>query len=235
MPREIVTCNLQRKTSSQPWGFRIVGGTDEALILKVDKVHGAGSPAGQAQLQANDAIIFVDDKDVTDLKHHEVVNCIKACNGLNMKIMVERGDHVIPSISEAFPNPENVVKELTREEKLAYYEMAMQKGLQRFLIPDNFTSVGKMRVKTPKHNSPRQLYSDETMDDMVSGSTVDPTKLDPDSDAYKKWAKSKKFDPAKSGVMEVLRKQSEGNFSVDKRAIKEAQMYAIMEQNYQGI
>ena len=39
MPREIVTCTLNRKSQTQPWGFRVVGGTDEALILKVDKVR----------------------------------------------------------------------------------------------------------------------------------------------------------------------------------------------------
>ena len=37
MPREIVTLNLLRN-SGEPWGFRIIGGTDEARILKVDKV-----------------------------------------------------------------------------------------------------------------------------------------------------------------------------------------------------
>ena len=63
--------------------------------------------------------------------------------------------------------------QMTKEEKLAYYEMAMKKGLERFLIPDNFTSVGKMRVKTPKYNTPKDLYSDDTMDDMVCGSTVE--------------------------------------------------------------
>jgi len=230
MPREIVTCSLNRKSQTQPWGFRVVGGTDEALILKIDKVHGAGTPAGQGQLQANDAIIMVDEKDVTEMKHGEFVQFIKNHSGTQLKIVVERGDHVIPSISEAFPNPDAVIKEMTKEEKLAYYEMAMKKGLERFLIPDNFTSVGKMRVKTPKYNTPKDLYSDDTMDDMVCGSTVDPTKLDPECDAYKKWAKSKRFDPARSGVMEVLRKQDQGDFSVDKRAIKEVQLCALMEQ-----
>ena len=38
MPREIITLTLQRPSENQPWGFRIVGGTDEALILKVEKV-----------------------------------------------------------------------------------------------------------------------------------------------------------------------------------------------------
>ena len=36
--REIKTLSLQRVEPNKPWGFRIVGGTDEALILKVDKV-----------------------------------------------------------------------------------------------------------------------------------------------------------------------------------------------------
>ena len=39
MPREIITLTLQRQSENQPWGFRIVGGTDEALILKVEKVN----------------------------------------------------------------------------------------------------------------------------------------------------------------------------------------------------
>lgn len=38
MAREIKTLSLQKVEPNQPWGFRIVGGTDEALILKVDKV-----------------------------------------------------------------------------------------------------------------------------------------------------------------------------------------------------
>ena len=38
MTREIKTLSLQKVEPNQPWGFRIVGGTDEALILKVDKV-----------------------------------------------------------------------------------------------------------------------------------------------------------------------------------------------------
>ena len=38
MSREIITLVLQRQEKNQPWGFRIIGGTDEALLLKVYKV-----------------------------------------------------------------------------------------------------------------------------------------------------------------------------------------------------
>ena len=54
-----------------------------------------------------------------------------------------------------------------------------------------------------------------------------PTKLDPDCDAYKKWQKSKKFDPSRSGVLAVLNAQSDGNFSVDKKAVIEARIYSM--------
>lgn len=218
MPKAIVTLSLSRKNPNQHWGFRIVGGVDEERLLKVDMVHGDGSPAGQAQLLANDAILFVDDKDVTEMKHPEVVQHIRSNRGLTMKMVVERGDHVIPSISEAFPNPD-WPKEMTKEEKLAYFEMAMKKGIKGFLIPDSFSAVGKPKMKTPKYNSPIDLYAEDTLDKMVSDSTVDPAKFEPDSYADVKYRKSKKFDPKRSSVVEVMLAQEKGDFSVDKRAI----------------
>ena len=63
--------------------------------------------------------------------------------------------------------------QMTKEEKLAYYEMAMKMGLPSRLIPDNFTCIGKMRIKTPKYNSPRVMYSEDTLEDMIGGSTVE--------------------------------------------------------------
>ncbi len=48
-------------------------------------------------------------------------------------------------------------------------------------------------------------------------------KLDPDSPAMEKLKKAKKFDPKKSGVMDVLSAHAQGDFSVDRKAIIEAQ------------
>ena len=36
---------------------------------------------------------------------------------------------------------------MTDEEKLAYYEEAMARGLESRLIPKFFTTIGKMKVK----------------------------------------------------------------------------------------
>lgn len=61
---------------------------------------------------------------------------------------------------------------MTREERLAWYEKAMKEKLSR-LQADMFTSVGKMKIKTPKYNSPKIMYSEDTLEDMVGGSTVE--------------------------------------------------------------
>ena len=39
MPRELVEISLSRSGPSQPWGFRIVGGRDEGLVCRVEKVR----------------------------------------------------------------------------------------------------------------------------------------------------------------------------------------------------
>ena len=39
MPRELVEICLSRSGPSQPWGFRIVGGRDEGLVCRVEKVR----------------------------------------------------------------------------------------------------------------------------------------------------------------------------------------------------
>ena len=75
------------------------------------------------------------------------------------------------------------------EDRKIYYEEAMRRGLDSRLQVPFFTTVGKSRVilvdnltesevteilevKTPKYNNPRSLYSEDVMDEMVSGTTA---------------------------------------------------------------
>ena len=37
MPREVVDLHIIRQ-GTQPWGFRLVGGSDTGLVLKVEKL-----------------------------------------------------------------------------------------------------------------------------------------------------------------------------------------------------
>ena len=77
---------------------------------------------------------------------------------------------------------------MSEQDQLTYYNEAMRLGLGSRLGQPFFTTVGKMRVshvscrttvlisfiikvKVPKYNNPRDLYSDGVMDEMISGTT----------------------------------------------------------------
>ena len=133
---------------------------------------------------------------------------------MQLELVVERGDHVVPNMAECFPvqtASESELAAMSEEQRAAYYQQAMRQGLGSRLIQPHFTTVGKMKVKTPKYNCPLDLYSDTTMDEMISGTgSLDPAKLDPAGPAYQKMLKSKKFDPARSAVLRVMEEQNKG-------------------------
>jgi len=89
---------------------------------------------------------------------------------------------------------------------------AMARGLGSRLQQPMFTTCGKIKVKVPKYNNPRDLYGDGVMEEMISGSSVDPSKLDPNSEAYAKRMAMKSFDPKRSSVLLLLKEQEIGRF-----------------------
>jgi len=202
--------------------LRLVGGLDVGTVLKVEKVLGLGSPASLAGVEEGDVIINIQSQLVTMMGHGEVVNFIKSVSGDSLEMTVERGELVVPNISECFPvKSEQDLEKMTEEERRQYWQEAMRHGIGSRVIPKHFTTVGKMKVKTPKYNCPVGLYSDTTMDEMISGSGgVDPSKLDPAGPAYQKMKNSKKFDPCKSAVLLVMADQEKGNFAVDTAAVR---------------
>merc|ERR1719495_2808374 len=216
MPRELLELKLVRN-ERQPWGFRLHGGRDEGLVLKVEKVLGLNTPASRSGLQAGDVLVSVNNTLVTLMTHPEVVALIKGVEGNKINMTIQRGDHIIPSIKECFPiKTAEEMERMTEHDRLAYYNEAMRLGLGSRLEVPFFTTVGKMRVKVPKYNNPRDLYSDGVMDEMISGtSSIDPDKLDPGSQAFEKLKKRKSFDPKRSSVLEVLNDQLNGNFCVE--------------------
>jgi len=206
--RECVEVVLKRESETRSWGFRLIGGMDEGLVLKIDKVLGLGTPASNAGLKAGDVLVQVESKLVTMLTHPEAVQCIREVRGLTLSLRVQRGDHIVPNIAECFPAKGGINQEqTTKDEDQDYYAEAMARGLGSRLQQPMFTTCGKIKVKVPKYNNPRDLYGDAIMEEMISGSSVDPSKLDPDSEAYKKRSAMKSFDPKRSSVLLMLKEQ----------------------------
>jgi len=223
MGRQVVELEIERE-GNKAWGLRIVGGADVATVMKVEKVLGIDTPAYKAGLKAGDVLVEVQGELITMMTHPQVVNLIRGVRGNILKLKVERGDHVVPNIQECFPiKTEEDYNEMTEEERLAYYQEACKRGLESRLIPPFFTCIGKMKVKTPKYNCPIGMYSDTTMDEMVSGTSgLDESKLDPEGPAFQKMKNSKKFDPKRSSVLMVLNAQMKGDFAVDTGEVREA-------------
>jgi len=225
MPKELLDLQLVRH-NKQPWGFRLHGGRDEGLVLKVEKILGLNTPACKSGLKAGDVLVSVNGTLVTLMTHPEVVTLIKGIEGHSLTMSVERGDHIIPSMKECFPiKSVEEYEQMSEQDQMAYYNEAMRLGLGSRLGKPFFTTVGKMRVKVPKYNNPRDLYSDDVMDEMISGTTsIDPAKVDPNSKAFERLKKTKVFDPKRSSVLSVLNDQLNGDFSVDISGIAETRM-----------
>lgn len=194
-----------------------MGGRDEGRVCKVEKIHGLSCPACYGGLKVGDVLVAVDGQLVTMMTHAEIVELIRT-SGVSgvLSLQVARGDHIVPNIKECFPvKTEQELEQMSDQDRMEYYDNAMKAGLNSRLQVPFFTTVGKAKVKVPKYNSPRQLYSDDMMDEMVSGtSSIDPDKLDPNSKAFEKLKNAKKFDPRRSSVLGVIHDQMNGNFTV---------------------
>ena len=81
------------------------------------------------------------------MAHGEVVTFIKNITGDTMEMSVERGELVVPNMTDCFPiKSEADLEKMTEEERRLYWQEAMKAGLGSRLGPKHFTTVGKMKV-----------------------------------------------------------------------------------------
>ena len=88
MPKEIVNLSLQRGSTKEPWGFKIIGGKDQSLTVKVGNVK-PYSHAEKAGLKGWDYIWQINGKEVFELSHDDCVKEIKSA-GTSLTLATER-------------------------------------------------------------------------------------------------------------------------------------------------
>ena len=108
MGGEVLKITINRKDRNQSWGFKIVGGVDVGLVLKVLRIVGVDTPAYESGLLEHDVIVSVGEELVTLMTHQQVVDTIKRVTGTSLELTVQRGDHIVPSLAECFPAGEEV-------------------------------------------------------------------------------------------------------------------------------
>ncbi|KAL4221668.1 hypothetical protein ACF0H5_019925 [Mactra antiquata] len=96
---EVIT--LRRFNTSQPWGFKMQGGSDVGMPLFVAHVS-PNSISGQAGLKAGDAILRIGSVDVLGFTHDQARGEMLRC-GNDFTLTVQRG--VINAPPEASSEP----------------------------------------------------------------------------------------------------------------------------------
>jgi len=214
MPKEIVNLSLQRGSTKEPWGFKIIGGKDQSLTVKVGNVK-PYSHAEKAGLKGWDYIWQINGKEVFELSHDDCVKEIKSA-GTSLTLATERGDHIVPNFEEIWPSKKGG-KSGRPMRGMEYYLDAMENGpqLSGFLpIPPNFTTVGKPQITVNQYDSPLDVYSDDTLEEMKEERLVlqNPDLADRMSKAAPKKSdnplaqmQARAFDPRTSQVLSVLK------------------------------
>jgi len=210
MPKEVLVFELQRPSPSVPWGFCIVGGKDQGLTVKIGNVKRM-TPASRAGLSKMDYLISVNGRAVFNMTHGECAREIKS-SGQHMVLHCERGDHIVPSFDEMFPELRKEADDAettTRKKHIGddYYREAMQNhGLGHLPQPDNFTTVGNnLGIEIKQYNCPIEAYSAENLEDMRAMQEKGGLELAGRFQGQLNIHDKYKFDPNKSNAIKVIK------------------------------
>jgi membrane-associated protease RseP (regulator of RpoE activity) len=212
MPKEIVQLQLKRGSTSEPWGFKIIGGKDQSLTVKIGSVK-PYSNAEAAGLKVMDYVWEINGKEVFEMSHDQCVAEVKNA-GTTLTLATERGDHIVPNFEEIWPSKKTKDGKVKRPTHgIEYYLDAMENGpdLSGYLpIPPNFTTVGKPQITVNQYDNPIDVYSDDTLEEMKEERLVmqNPEVVDRMAQGPKKpdtqTLSGRAFDPRKSTVLAAI-------------------------------
>lgn len=196
----ILTIAMERRNPGEGWGFRLQGGKDRRLPFQILKVP-LDSIAGKAGVRNNDYLVKINGQSVFEMSHNEAINCIKQA-GNNLNLVVERGDHIVPSMNEAFPQYKKKEEDdLPKREKPYYQKQLEETGELPGQKGRGFTTVGKPKMATKQYNSPLKIYGEEALDEIMQQGTLHGKEVD----VSNPWNMTgKEFDAKQSGVLSSI-------------------------------
>lgn len=202
--KSLHTIVMQKKYPGESWGFRLHGGKDRGLALQIVNVP-LSSIAGYAGCQSNDYLVKIGQQDVFNLTHEQARNLIKNA-GDRLSLVVERGDHIVPSMNEAFPTyakkkVEPVMQPVSNANKPYYQRVLEESGALPGQKNKGFTTVGKPKMTTKQFNSPLEIYGEEALDEIMEQGTL----FGREVDTLNPWnLTNKQLDLNKSDVLSQI-------------------------------
>ncbi|XP_066901820.1 PDZ and LIM domain protein Zasp isoform X2 [Halyomorpha halys] len=175
---QVISVRLSR-TDNSPWGIRLQGGKDFGQPLLIQKVNG-GSLAERAGLLVGDAVIRVNNVDVSDMRHKEAQDTIVRA-GNNFEVTVQRGSgstwkpHVSPVGGVPTPGKASPMAPVTKTSLAATKAPSTPIGSGHNLSPKPFGAApqvnGDAAVKAivnKQYNTPVGMYSEEIIAETLS-------------------------------------------------------------------
>lgn len=210
MPKEMLTVEMTRR-SGEPWGLRIGGGQDRGRVLVLENVA-YSSVAFSAGLRTRDYIVEVNGTSVFGMNHNACKELIKKC-GDRLTMKIERGDHIVPSMNEAFPKKgqtqeTNIVDEFDAPNKdKPYWIRSIEEG-NGLKNSNGFTTVGKPKMCSKQYNSPLEIYSEEALEEIMKEGTLNGKPFDISNLMN---PSGKDFDEKESAVLAMILANSNKN------------------------
>lgn len=158
----IVNAKLKRDQSDIPWGFRMIGGSDQEAHqqFSLEKIT-PGSLASKAGLEPGDVIFIVNEQPLAGLTHSDACEVINSC-GDELKMRIKRIPKPRGGLGGGCRSPsavDQVSKGISQQAKLL-----VKGGQPSFVVevtPD-------LTLSHTQVNTPLNMYSEEALENTIN-------------------------------------------------------------------
>lgn len=201
MPKELLEFDMTKPPGAS-WGIRIGGGVDRGKVLVIEKII-FNSIAYDTGLKNRDYIVDINGTKVFEMNHDECKDLIRKA-GDHMVIKIERGDHIVPNMDEAFPKKKKEETDSGHNKNKPYWVQALEQG-KGARNQSGFTTVGKPKMAQKQYNSPMSMYSEDMLEEIMRQGTLGGKPVNMENLMN---PTGKDFEPSESEVLALIMERS---------------------------
>merc|ERR1712210_119136 len=200
MPKEFHEFDMTKPPGAS-WWIRIGGGVDRGKVLVLEKII-FNTIAYETGLKERDFIVEINGTQVFDMDHDVCKDLIKQA-GDTIKIKIERGDHIVPNMDEAFPKKSKTEDTIIKSGNKPYWVQALEEG-KGARNKVGFTTCGKPKMAQKQYNSPMTMYSEEVLEEIRRSGTIGGKPVNMDNLMN---PTGKDFEPEESEILALIKER----------------------------